>query len=178
MKIGGQKIERMVNIVDVFIPRGENGGFEFKCRAVELDRFETLYPMPEPRIRTIVGEGKVPDLKDAKYLDEMETYNLSRLNYMVVESLKATDDLEWETVNYDDVSTWGNYGDELGEAGFTDLEIGRVIQGVMRANQLDDAFIKEAHANFLARKADLAVQPSSSQTDEPVTSDSGELVRE
>ena len=68
---------------------------------------------------------------------------------MIVYSLQSTPELEWEIVNYDKPETWASYEEELREAGFSEIEIGRVVMGVMRANSLDESLIDEARNSFL-----------------------------
>ena len=80
---------------------------------------------------------------------EAREFNGQRTNYLIAASLRATPDLEWETVQLDNPSTWKNITSELKDADFSELEIGRIRQGVMRANSLDEGMIDEARDRFL-----------------------------
>ncbi len=72
---------------------------------------------------------------------------------MILESLKATPNLEWESVNPSDPKTWGGYENELVDAGFSIPEISRVIDCVFDANGLNQKKIDEATKRFLAGQA-------------------------
>jgi len=165
MKIKGQKIEGP-NEALVVIPRAK-GDLVFKMQAVlDMTEFDTLCPEPTPPTIVRVGESKgSPDLKDKKYLAEFKIYSARRFEFLILKSLQATTDLEWETIDMLDPQTWSNYQSELKASGFTDVEIGRLINGVLEANSLDDSKIEEARKRFLASQ--LGVEKlSSSQTDE------------
>ena len=97
--------------------------------------------------------GKVPEvlINDPDYLKAVTEHNSLRIGWMVIECLKGTKDLEWETVVPDDPKTWDNWQDELSESGMTQGDINRIILGVMAANNLDEDQITAAHQRFLAR---------------------------
>jgi hypothetical protein len=46
--------------------------------------------------------------------------------------------------------TWVKYRDELRESGLSDIEINRVVSGVMRANSLSEFAVEQAMKRFLA----------------------------
>ena len=164
MKIKGQKIEGP-NEAIVVIPRAK-GDLVFKMQAVlNTTEFETLCPEPTPPTITRVGESKgSPDFRDKKYLAEFKVFSTRRFEYLILKSLEGTSELEWETVDMLDPTTWGNYQSELKAAGFTEIEIGRIVGGVLEANSLDDAKIEEARKRFLASQLG-AEKLSSTQTD-------------
>ncbi len=153
MKIGGKKISGKV-VKTVYIPKGDNGdeGFELELHSIpSLKPFDNLCPEPIPP--TMSAPGKVPEvlINDPDYLKAVTEHNSLRIGWMVIECLKGTKDLEWETVVPDDPKTWDNWQDELSESGMTQGDINRIILGVMAANNLDEDQITAAHQRFLAR---------------------------
>lgn len=159
----------------VVIPRGNTDDYVFKCRAVmSYELFDELVTAPEPKM--IIRKGETvskPLLDDPEYLAEVREHDKKRLSWLIIQSLTATEDLEWETVNLSDPATWNNYYDELNDAGFTSTEIGRITRGVMIANSLDQKKIDEARASFLAMQQEVVIIPNSLQ-DEQKTTPSGE----
>lgn len=150
MKIGGQKVSAD-NIYEVFVPTGESTGIMFKCKAVRnMDEFEKRFPPPEPKkIYKPGSQSPELDLEDKAYVKAMEEYAELKHNYFYLESLSATEGLEWETVNMDEPSTWGNFWKEL-EDTFNNIIAQKILQGVQRANSLDPKYIEEARKRFLA----------------------------
>jgi hypothetical protein len=131
------------------IPR-KDGDIIFIAEAIQdWEEFEKFLAPPKPPIKFKPGGVKVENLQDKKYLEAIETFNEQRTEYLIAASLMATPDLEWEKVQMDDPSTWKNVTKELKEADFSELEIGRIRQGVMRANSLDEGMIEEARERFL-----------------------------
>jgi hypothetical protein len=177
MKLGGKKISG-ANEVLIPIPRGEDDQIVLKARAViDFNDFEKLCPRPQPRQKMVPGGRMVPFLDDPKFIKQVEDYSSKRTLYMILTSLRATEGLEWETVDYDDSDTWDNYEKELKEAGFSEIEIGRIVQGVMSANGLDEAKIDEARNRFLAQQL-LAGEDQSSQAEGQVSTPSGEPAKD
>lgn len=167
MKLGGKKIEG-VNIVTIPIPRGTNpeDAIIFKAQAVlDMDGFEKLCPIPMPPVSKKPGGKKVQNVESPAYKAEVALYAARRTHYIVLKSLEATPDLEWETVKIEDASTWGNFQQELLEAGFCEQELIRIYQGVMTANGMNNELIEEARKSFLARQEEAELV-STSQTGE------------
>jgi hypothetical protein len=109
MKIAGKKIEgRNVEIVVIPRPLGED--IAFRCEAVlSMERFDRLCPQPLPPMRIVKGGQKVVNVEDQGYRAQVAQHQARRLSYLILESLKATPDLEWETVKDDEPSTWENW---------------------------------------------------------------------
>ena len=127
----------------------------------DLDEFEKMCPTPEPPFITYRGQTKaVPNPEDPKFKKDMNEYATRRTNWLVLKSLAATPDLEWDTVNMADPDTWGNYRQELTAANFSQAEQIRIINGVMNANGLDDERVEESKNRFLSTQQDPAKQPS------------------
>lgn len=149
MKIAGKKIEgRNVEVIILPRPLGEN--IVFMAEAVlSMDRFNTLITEPQPPQRIMAGGAKVANINDAGYKAQLLDYQAKRLAFLILESLKATKDLEWETVTADDPNTWTNWSKELADSGFSAIEVGRIQTGVFSANCLNEALIESARDSFL-----------------------------
>jgi hypothetical protein len=149
MKLNGKKLEGP-NEVTIVIPRGSGEDIILKARAVlDLDDFEELCPLPTPPSRRMAGGQDVPNLKDPGYVAALQRRATMRLNYIVLSSLTATEGLEWETVDIGDSSTWDNFQVEMKDAGFSPIEIQRVVAEVINVNALNEAKIEEARQRFL-----------------------------
>ena len=161
MKFKGEKVSAR-NLEICVIPRGDGDSVVFKCQAVlDMDDFEKLCPVPKPPQRMMAGGKKVIDIEDPIYKHKIEDRNDKRISYLILKSLEATEDLEWETVVMGDSDTWGNYETEFKQAGFSPVEIMRIINSCMTANCLNEDKLKEARDSFLAsQQAQLEAQLS------------------
>jgi len=151
MKLKGKKVEG-TNVEVVVIPRSDEN-IVFFCEAVKnYEDFDELCPKPEPPERLYPGGVRKKNIEDPEFKKAIDEWNNQRTAWTIITSLAATADLEWETVRLDTPSTWGNYEKELKES-FTDIEMYRIIQGVLRANCLDEEMLKEAKKNFLQEQS-------------------------
>ena len=158
MKIKGKTIEGP-NVELIVIPRS-GGDIPFECRAVlDFDDFDKMCPDPEPTMKLLPGGVQVPNMEDPKYIAAIEAKGEKRIAWMVVKSLEATEGLEWDTIKMDDPETWGNYRQELQDAGLTFMEITRIITTVMAANSLDETKLEEARKRFLAAREEETQKP-------------------
>lgn len=173
MKIQGKKIQGP-NVETIVIPRGDDDQVVFKAQAVlDFSEFDKFCPMPEPRRLTKPGGAIVHDVDNPEYRKAVAQYSTDRMAWLILKSLEATPGLEWETVVMGDHSTWGNYTAELRSAGFSEMEIGRIVSGCMSANCLSESKIEEARKRFLALEKAAALAPSSLLA-EPLSTESGE----
>lgn len=148
MKIQGKKIEG-ANEMFTVIPRASSADIVFKSRAVlNMEPFEKVCPPPEPPKRMLPGGKEVSNMKDAGYLQQVSNYAVQRLSWIVLTSLEATEGLEWEKVDLNDPSTWNNFRPELTEAGFSDVEINRIVGDCISVNALNEDKIEEARERF------------------------------
>lgn len=148
MKYKGKEVKGR-NREIIPIPRLE-GDIIFIAGTVQnWSEFENLVPEPTPPKILKAGGVKIEDKNDPGYLKALDEYNELRTHYLIISSLQATEELEWETVDIQKPETWKNYKKELENSDFSELEIGRIIVGVMRANSLDESMIEEARSNFL-----------------------------
>ena len=172
MKLHGQKITGP-NTVLIPIPRGTEDQIVFTAQAVlSYTDFDAKCPTPTPRRAVSPGGGSKLLTEEPQYIEKMDKYTSLRIYWMVLQSLKATEGLEWETVDFDDPKTWVNYETELRTAGMSDIEVGRIVRGVMQANALDDEMVEAARKRFLASQ--LAEAQESRLKVEPLTTKPGE----
>jgi len=164
MKYRGKRIEGR-NVVTMVIPRPD-GNIAFIFEAVEsFDRFDELCKPPEPPEVVRPGNIRTRNIKDPKYLKRLTDYAEKRSHYMVLKSLEATKDLEWETVDIEKPETFTNWTKELMDCGFTDIEVTLLVKASARANCLDQDMLDDARSTFLQEQARQS--ESSSQKDEP-----------
>lgn len=153
MLLNGQKIEGP-NEEIIVIPRpGEP--IVFTARAVlDMSEFDSLCPRPKPSIKRMKSGEKIEETDDPRYIAKMDIIASQRFAYLILKSLEATEGLEWESIEMDDPSTWSNYEPELRASGFSDIEIQRIVVGVMSANCLNEAKLEQARKLFLAGRAE------------------------
>jgi len=148
MKIKGKKIENP-NREIIPIPRGMEDDIVFIADAVlDMEPFDKMCPPPIPTMRKIDGID-VPNLRDPHYLKKIEKHATKRIAWLVLTSLEGTEGLEWETVDVSDPSTWHLFREELKSAGFSNMEIDRIVAGVISVNALSESKIEAARARFL-----------------------------
>lgn len=154
MKFNGMKLEGR-HVEEIFIPRGEQDGILFKACAIQsLDRFNETCPEPKPPYIHRPGKAPQPDTNSKVYQEALTEHNKRRLGFIIMETLKETEGLEWDLLKADDPATWGRYEEEFFASGFTQMEINLIISGVMQVNSLDPEHIKNARERFLALKAE------------------------
>lgn len=149
MRINGKKIEGP-NEELIIIPRPDEP-IVFTARAVlDMDEFDKLCPRPTPPIIRKRDGTRIEDYDDARYRKKLDDYAVKKSSYMLLKSLEGTEGLEWEDVDIADPSTWENYKAELRESGFSDVEVQRIMVGVLSANCLSESRLEEARKSFLA----------------------------
>jgi hypothetical protein len=163
MKIGGVEIKGP-NEEIVVIPR-PYGDLVFRAETVRnFDEFDALVPEPKaPGIRT--KDGYKPDIKDENYQQLLTHYQNQRMAYLVVKSLESSE-IEWDTVNLSDPSSWLKWDKELQAAGLSEIETQRITVTVMQANCLDEQKMVAARAAFLLGQAKEASESSGRVTEQ------------
>lgn len=152
MKIAGESVELPQNQVIVF-PRNNKDIVIIVAPVLDFTNFEKLCPKPTPPIKTFPGGKQVENVEDKGFKDEIDKWARKRLAYMIITSLNATSELEWDTVKKDDHETWLNYEKELGET-FSPVEVSKILDAVMTACGLNEELIDEATKNFLASQGE------------------------
>lgn len=157
------------------IPRDE-GDIVFKCAAVmDYSVFDKLVKEPQPPSKYIPKSGKtIQDRNHPGYLRKREEWATKRSNFMMLQSLAATEGLEWDTVDMDKPDTWANFRTELASH-FTEPEISLIINAVFEANVPDEDRQQEALDRFTSSQEAESVKYTSPQ-EEPENIQSGEPV--
>lgn len=167
MKIGGVLVTAPKEEILV-IPRGDDA-IVFKAIAVpDMEEFHALCPEPKPSGKFVKGEF-VPDEDSPDYKAALVNYNMKRLAWMVIQTLKPSE-IEWDTVQESNPRTWTNWEKDLRKAGLTQVEVNRVTQLVMDANSLNEDKLTKAREVFLRGReqaADASCCPSSEQPCSP-----------
>jgi hypothetical protein len=177
MRMHGKKLERP-NREIIAIPRADSDDIIFIAQAVlNYDQFNALCPQPKPGTKLMKGGEKVLDFESSTYKAELTAYSGRRYSWMVLEALKETPGLQWETVDYSDPSTWNNFEKELRESGFSDIEVNRILKGVSDANCLNEDKVEAARKRFLAGIGQEVPGESSSHLPALHSTPSGELVK-
>lgn len=149
MKIKGRKLDSPV-IETLVIPRPD-GDLVFRAQCVKsYDAFDKLCPKPEAPVIIKPSGEKILDVEDADFSKALNTWAENRITWMLLESLKATPDLEWETVVPNDSATWANFGKELDASNLTTAEVTRIMNLCVEANGLNQSKIDKATKDFLA----------------------------
>lgn len=159
MKLKGKILE--INEKTIVFPR-EAEDLVFKVRAVlDFEKFDENYPQPEPPEVLKPGGVRFKNPEAPEYIEALNNWAERKTDWMVLKSLEATEDLEWETVDMSNPETWSNYRKELQEAFFTPPEIAHIITVVMDVCGLNAEKIEAATQSFLAAKAAAAKESSS-----------------
>ncbi len=130
MKLSGVEVHAKYRKEEVILR--DDTEFVFKLEAVgDYDSFEEKYPRPQPP--TINRKGvESPDLEDEDYKELVSEWAGWRINWMCVQTFQ---DVEWKTVT-NEPETFENWETELGEAGFSYNEVGRLRNAILTVNGL------------------------------------------
>ena len=141
----------------VVFPRPE-GDVVFHLTAIQSFKdFEAIVPEPKPpRFRRPGDTVDRQDTEDPNYIKAREQRAELQVHWTFLQTVSGPDGFKWDTIDEKNPETWGNYQKELEEAGFTQIEINRLIQGVMEINLLDDTKLEEARLRFLASQSPKA----------------------
>lgn len=148
MKIRGKKVEAPKPTIVAFSRENDEDIIFHVGAVLDFSAFDQICQEPTPT-EVIHSDGRKELKEDHFYRDNVRKYNKRRLDWMILQSLKSTPDLEWERVNLEDPDTWGNYEEELRET-FNQGEINILISAVINANSANEEKMREAKARFLA----------------------------
>lgn len=171
MRIGGIDPKTLPTEEILVLPRGDQ---QLVFRAIGLpnmDEFNKLCPEPQPPGK-LTRDGFVPNTDDDNYKSVLASYNKRRTAYMIVKSLEPSQ-IEWDTVDLSNPSTWAHWDQDLRNGGLSQVEINRIVQLVFEANCLDEDKLKKAREVF-QRGQQLAPVASSGPSTERVPTPSGE----
>jgi hypothetical protein len=149
MKLNGIKINTP-NRKTIVFPR-ETGNLVFVFQAVlDSKKFEEVFSPPQPPVKKLAGGEKVAMFDDSDYRKKMQEWGTAKHHWCFLTSISSTPGLEWETVDFANPNTWGNYEQELAESGLTEAERLRLMQAYIEVQGLNDEKIREATESFLA----------------------------
>lgn len=174
MKLHGQTVQ--VPIVEVLVIPRATRDLIFKARPVmDFGPHDEINPEPKPPVIQRPNQAPVPNREDKKFQKKFSKWHDQRWAWMVLEGLKATDGLEFETVDSTKPETWVNWRQEMFDAGLVPVEVNKIEALVVTACRLDQSKIDKATESFLAEQARIQSQ-GSSQSSEHSATPSGELV--
>lgn len=153
MKVGGKTIELPKPEICV-IPRDDGDIIFLAAPVFSGEEFEKLCPQPEPPIITYPDGRTKSDVNNPGYAKNLTKWAKRRAAWNIIQSLKATEGLEWEIVNEDDPETWERYLEEL-RLHFTEGEIAEIITAVNNANSIDEDKQREARELFIKSQAEV-----------------------
>jgi hypothetical protein len=166
MKIAGRVIQGK-NKKTIVFPREGQESIVIKAEAVsDPGRVHELLSLPKPPVKVIKGGEKVKNFDDPGYQEQVINYEARHTAWVVLTSLTPSE-IEWETVNMNDPTTWTNYEDELKKAGFSFNEINLIHRAVSEANSLDEDKLEAARLVFLRGEEDRENGSSGPQTPVP-----------
>lgn len=175
MKIGGVDPTTLKSEEILVLPRGEENIVLRAHGVPNYDEFNTLCPEPTPPRVQRPKVGWVENEEDPGYKDMVATRDKRRIAWLVINSLTPSD-IEWDTVDYDNPSTWVNWEDDLQKGGLSQVECNRIMKIVFQANSLDEDKLKEARETFLAGhqpdqnvSSGLSIAPETTQSGEPAS---------
>lgn len=153
MRIGGVDPKTLVAEDVLVLPRGDQNLVFRACGLASMQEFIDANPEPKPPVK-VTRDGMENDYKEPNYVKTMEALSDRRLAFIVVRSL-APSNIEWDTVDPDNISTFTRWQEDLKNGGLNQVECNRVLGLVMGVNSLDEGKIKKAREVFL-----LGPQPS------------------
>lgn len=144
MKIGGIDPKTLPTEDYLVLPRGE-GQLVVRAHAVpDMEAFAALCPIPKAPGK-LTKNGFVPDEEDEGYKSLIAKHNRQWLGYVVINSLL---EVQWDSVQPDDPSTWVNWETDLKNAGLSVIERKHVLSLVMGCNSLDEQKLQAARELF------------------------------
>jgi hypothetical protein len=168
MKISGHVLDGSFHEEVLVIPHG-NKNIPFCARAImDFDEFDKLCPEPQAPGR-LTKDGFKKNFEDTSYLDMVNHYNQRRVAWMVVASLQ---DIDWDTVQRDDPSTWVNWRADMKSNGISEIVCNRIQNHVMGVNSLDEIKLEKARADFALGQGAVP-SDTSTLTTEPQSTPSG-----
>jgi len=122
----------------------------FKLKAVtNTDEFDKICPLPQPPKSMKPGGLVTVNYESPEYKEALTKYYQLKTNWIVLQSISATEELQWDTVDLNKPDTWENYIKELGDAGLTQGEITHLITEINKANSFDSDRMDEALDRFI-----------------------------
>ena len=159
MKINNIEISEP-NVEELYLPRGKNVLRIIAKGVIEDEDFEKLCPKPIPPIVIKPTVGRVQDVENPDYKLQLSQWAENKFNWLIIQSLRSTEGLEWEQVQYDQPGTWHLWSEELKKI-FTAAEIQKIIDTVTAANGMNEKRIEQARQSFTHTREEQQKQLSS-----------------
>lgn len=149
MRIGNQPI-LAPKITHFVVPMGDGQQLVLKLAPVhDFTEFNKLCPEPTGTPRIYSGGRKEFVVSEEAQQAHLE----QRLAYMVITSLKATEDLTWDTIALSDPATWTKWREEMKAAGLTDVYMNYLVKKIIDVSGMNPELIEKATEAFLAGQA-------------------------
>jgi hypothetical protein len=175
MRIGGKEIAGGYEAILV-LPRGIDDQIVIRAKAVlDMDAFYAVCPEPKAPGK-LTKNGWEPNTKDENYQINVMHHFEQRIAYLLINSLEPSK-IEWDTVDINNPRTWTNYLADFKAAGFSGIEVNRIVALVMEANALDETKLEKAREVFL-RGQRQEQENSSTPVIEQASSPSGEPAKD
>lgn len=147
LRIGGVVVSQAEEVL--VLPRTNGPDIVFKAASIlSMDEFDAMCPKPQPTVSLMANGEKKPDITSKDFLNMIRVWGQRRHYYICVKSLEPSN-IEWEIVKEDQPATWEKWGDELQDAGLSQVECNRVQNLILEANALNETKLKEARDAFL-----------------------------
>lgn len=156
MRIAGRELKEPKKKLLV-IPRDE-GGIPFHFIAItNSDDYEKINPKPlPPRVFKQALGQTIEDVEDKTYKAKLMKWSTDKTNWVFLKSIEPSN-IEWDTVNLSDASTYENWREDFKNSGFNQQEINAIFNAFAETNFLTDDMLTEARASFLAFQAAQAL---------------------
>ena len=176
MRIKGLDASKPNMEVCIF-PRKE-GNIVITAKAVlSYDRFEELIKKPILDLVTLPsGEKESTPEFEQKFEVASAEYSAMRIGFMLFESLRDNECIEWDNISPDNPTSWKNIQSEIENLPLTIYEKTRLNDAINKANGISDELVEEAEKSFLENLAQKVNQPNTQNT-EAVSSTLGEPVK-
>lgn len=157
MRLKGKKLTAYVDYAVFKRPDGE---LVFQVEPIkDWEAFDKIYPKPQPPGIIKAGGKRDVDLNDKKYKEGLATYHRLYDSWIYLTSITQVyfkdhngeqEKVEWETVNINDMNSWGEWQKELLDSGITIGELAYLKSRVNEINGLSPDKLEEARQSFLA----------------------------
>lgn len=152
----------------IVIPRGDDNIVFIAKPILDYSGFEAICPRPVPPGILFPDGRKGQDLESPEFRAKLQEYIALRTDWYIINALRETPDMEWESVDYSSPDSWKNWRTELTEF-LTEREVNSLLDGIATANGLNQEKIEAAKERFLVGMANQHNESSSPITDEKTT---------
>lgn len=137
----------------IIIPRGEGEDLIFTCGPVlSYDEFDKICPEPLPPLVTKTGGEKYHDFNDPKHKERLKERSIKRGAWSILQALKHTEGLVFETVDINNPDTYPNLYSELDQC-LTIGEQSLLFESLSELNSPSKETQKQAFDRFVASQA-------------------------